>query len=60
VRDGAGRRYRAGPIGHTGAGDYGHDLDFACGRMPELEVVALADPGPAGRARAAARARRAR
>jgi predicted dehydrogenase len=60
VRNGAGRRYRTGLIGHTGAGDYGHDLDVACGRMPALEVVALADPDPAGRARAAARAGAAR
>jgi predicted dehydrogenase len=60
VRNGAGRRYRTGLIGHTGAGDYGHDLDVACGRMPELEVVALADPDPAGRALAAARAGAAR
>ena len=54
------RRYRTGIIGHTGAGDYGHDLDLTCGRMPELDVVALADPDPTGRARAAARSGAAR
>jgi predicted dehydrogenase len=47
--------WRAGLVGHTGRGDYGHDLDLACGGMAELEVVALADPDPAGRERAAAR-----
>ena len=55
-----GRRYRTGIIGHTGAGDYGHDLDLACGRMADLEVVALADPDPAGRARAMERSGAAR
>ena len=54
------RRYRTGIIGHTGAGDYGHDLDLTCGRMPELDVVALVDPDPTGRARAAARSGAAR
>src|SRR5437762_3432486 len=60
MRNGARRRYRTGIVGHSGAGDYGHDLDTTCGRMPELEVVALADPDPAGRATAAARAGAAR
>src|SRR5205085_10511042 len=55
-----GRRYRTGIIGHTGAGDYGHDLDLTCGGMPELDVVALADPDPTGRARAAERSGAAR
>jgi predicted dehydrogenase len=54
------RRYRTGIVGHTGAGDYGHDLDLTCGRMPELEVVGVADPDPAGRAAAAARSGAAR
>jgi predicted dehydrogenase len=49
------RPWRAGLIGHTGRGDYGHDLDLACGGMAELEVVALADPDPSGRERAAGR-----
>jgi predicted dehydrogenase len=56
----SGRRYRAGIIGHTGAGDYGHDLDLTCGRMADLEVVALADPDATGRARAAERSGAAR
>ena len=49
------RRWRAALIGHTGHGNYGHDLDVACGGMAEIEVVALSDPDPAGRERAAAR-----
>jgi predicted dehydrogenase len=60
VGERSGRRYRTGIIGHTGAGDYGHDLDLTCGRMAELEVVALADPDSTGRARAAARSGAAR
>ena len=55
-----GGRYRTGIVGHTGAGDYGHDLDVTVGRLPELDVVALADPDPAGREVAAARAGAAR
>lgn len=55
VRKPAQQRYRTGLVGHTGVGDCGHDLDVTCRRMPELEVVALADPVPAGRAAAAAR-----
>ena len=57
---GPGGRYRTAIVGHTGAGDYGHDLDLTVGRMPELDVVALADPDPGGRALAAARAGAAR
>jgi predicted dehydrogenase len=60
VRSGSTGRYRTGIVGHTGAGDYGHDLDLTVGRMPELDVVALADPDPDGRAAAAARAGAAR
>src|SRR5205823_7579320 len=50
------RRYRAGIIGWTGRGDYGHGLDVALVGLPEVEVVALSDPDPAGRAAAAGRA----
>jgi predicted dehydrogenase len=52
VQNGSARRYRTGIVGHTGAGDYGHDLDITAGGMAELEVVAVADPDPAGRATA--------
>src|SRR5436305_6972785 len=48
-------RFRAGVIGHTGRGDYGHGLDVVFREFPELDVVAVADPDPKGRAEAAGR-----
>jgi predicted dehydrogenase len=48
----AARDYRAGAIGHTGHGDYGHRLHLACLGLPGVEMVAIADPDDAGRARA--------
>lgn len=50
-----GRRYRAAIIGHTGRGDYGHGLDTCFNGLESVEVVALADPDPTGRAAASAR-----
>src|SRR5262245_30284791 len=50
-------RWRAAIIGHTGRGDYGHDLDLVFNDHPQIEVVAVADPVSAGRAKAAARCR---
>ena len=44
--------YRAAIIGHTGQGNYGHGLDMVYARMPEVEVVAVADPDPKGLAAA--------
>ena len=35
-------------IGHTGKGDYGHGLDMVYAQMPEVKVVAVADPDPTG------------
>src|SRR5262245_39476562 len=49
---GAERTYRVGVVGHTGRGDYGHDLDVAAASVPGVRVVAVADPDPTGRARA--------
>lgn len=49
------RRYRAVILGHTGAGNYGHEWDTAWKRVPAVEVVAVADPDDAGRAKAQAR-----
>lgn len=43
--------YRAAIIGHTGRGNYGHGLDIAFNGFPNIEVVAIADPDPAGRAK---------
>ena len=47
--------YRAGIIGHTGRGNYGHSLDTAFQGLPNVEVVAVADPDAEGRAAAAQR-----
>ena len=47
--------YRAGIIGRTGRGDYGHSLDVAFVRVPGVEVVALADDDPVGRRTVGAR-----
>jgi predicted dehydrogenase len=44
---------RAAIIGHTGRGDYGHGLDVVFKDLPGVEVVAVADPHPAGRETAA-------
>lgn len=43
------RRYRAAIIGHTGRGNYGHGLDTCFTGLPQVDVVAVADPDPAGR-----------
>lgn len=51
---------RAAVIGHTGRGDYGHGLDACFTGLPGVEVVAVADPVEAGRAKAAAKAKAAR
>jgi predicted dehydrogenase len=52
---GAENRFRAAIIGHTGRGDYGHELDQVFTAHPRIELVAVADPVPAGRAKAVAR-----
>lgn len=44
----AGKRWRVGVIGHTGRGNYGHGLDTMWLRIPEVEIVAVADPDAAG------------
>jgi predicted dehydrogenase len=40
-------------IGRTGHGDYGHDLASVFERIPEIEVVGIADDDPAGLAKMA-------
>src|SRR5690349_10561889 len=52
--------YRAGVIGHTGRGNYGHGLELSFAGLPGVEVVALADGDAAGREAAAKRAGAAR
>lgn len=45
-------KYRVGVIGRTGKGDYGHGIDTVWKEIPEVEVVAVTDENPAGRAKA--------
>ncbi len=45
-------RYRSGAIGHTGFGDYGHRLHLPYKALPNVEVVAIADPDDVGREKA--------
>ena len=44
--------YRAGVIGHTGRGNYGHGLDVAFVGLPNVQLVAVADADDEGRAEA--------
>jgi predicted dehydrogenase len=53
-------RRRVGIVGHTGRGDYGHGLDVCFVGVSGVEVVAVADPDDAGRAKAAAKSKAAR
>ena len=50
-----GKQYKAVLIGHTGQGNYGHGLDMVYSDMPEVDVVAVADPDAEGLASAARR-----
>ena len=47
------KRYRAAAIGHTGAGNYGHGLHLAYRRLENVEFIAISDPDPVGREKAA-------
>lgn len=42
------RRYRVGIIGATGRGDYGHSVDLPFTKLPNVDLVALADADPKG------------
>ena len=41
--------YRAGAIGHTGAGNFGHDLHKAFWGLPNVQMIAIADADAQGR-----------
>ncbi|WP_414660363.1 Gfo/Idh/MocA family protein [Horticoccus sp. 23ND18S-11] len=41
----------AAVIGHTGRGNFGHAMELVFADRPGIDVVALADPDPAGRAK---------
>ncbi len=45
-------RFRAGAIGHTGRGNFGHGLHRGFAGVAGVQPVAVADPDPAGRAAA--------
>ena len=47
-------KYRAGAIGHTGRGNYGHNLHLAYQDLAKVDFVAVADPDDEGRERAVA------
>ncbi len=47
-----GKSYRAGAIGRTGKGRYGHGLHLAYKEIDEVDLVAIADPDDEGRAAA--------
>ena len=49
------RTYRVAVIGRTGKGGYGHGLDVVWNELPNVEIVAVADPDTQGRAAAAKR-----
>ena len=49
ARSASNARMRVGIIGRTGKGDYGHGVDVAFTKMPNVEIVALADENEAGR-----------
>ncbi len=55
MADDSAPKRRAAVIGHTGRGDYGHSMETIFAGQPGIELVALADPDPAGRASTAAR-----
>jgi predicted dehydrogenase len=42
------KKVRVGVIGHTKRGDYGHALDVMWLKLPETEVVGVADADPTG------------
>jgi predicted dehydrogenase len=42
------QKLRAGAIGRTGRGDWGHGLDMAFVGLPDVEFVAIADEDPEG------------
>ena len=47
--------YKAGVIGRTGAGDYGHGLETVYRDLEQVDLVAVADPDPEGRSAAGER-----
>ncbi len=50
-------RLRVAVIGHTGRGNYGHGLDTVWLRVPQTEIVGVADANPTGLAQGCQRLR---
>lgn len=50
IRGADSAKLRVGIIGATGKGDYGHAVDEAFTKVPQVEIVALADADEKGRA----------
>jgi predicted dehydrogenase len=48
----AAKPYRVAVIGHTGRGNFGHGLDTMWLKMPQTQIVAVADADPTGLAAA--------
>ena len=48
------KRYRAGAIGRTGQGNFGHGLHLPYQRIDCVDMIAVTDPDAAGRAKAMA------
>lgn len=48
------KSYRAGAIGHTGRGGFGHELHLPYQYLPNTKMVAIADPNEEGRKKAIA------
>lgn len=46
------KTYRAAIVGSTGRGNYGHGVDVAFSKVPNVEIVAVSDSDEAGRAAA--------
>jgi len=46
------KKYRAGAIGHTGQGNYGHHLHLSYQGLKDFDFVAVADPDETGRLKA--------
>ncbi len=46
------KKYRVGIIGATGKGNYGHSVDKAFTKLPNIDIVAVADDNAAGLAAA--------
>lgn len=40
--------YRVAIVGHTNEGNYGHDLDGIWLRIPQTQIIGVADPNPKG------------